>query len=217
MNRNFLLAILVFGFAVLGCSPSNTNTRKEASSDASSASGETLPTTASAYEDREPLTSEKVTTTPLTSRYARRVFKDPAVPDNWHELIIGTGGESEKIYAYFHFVGIENLRFAERDERELRWGLPCAKYEMLAGIPANAILKDAALVKECKDASLGFYLGLKDEPASKEGIDIRGIHFQVKRYKGNLAEIIGMTSDQWNSIRRANMHGQPHELYSLFP
>lgn len=40
---------------------------------------------------------------------------------------------------------------------------------------------------------------------------------QVKRYKNNLAEIIGITSDQWNSIRRAKMHGQTHELYSLFP
>lgn len=216
MQNISIIAILPLLFLVPACSSSNTNstsntdTRKEAS-------GESLPTTASAYENREPLTSEKVTTVPLKPHYARRIFKDPAHPDNWHELIIGTGSESEKIYVYFHFIGVEIIQAAERDERELRWGLLCGKYEILADIPTDTMLKDPALVKECKDAALGFYLGLKNESASQEGVDIRGIHLQVKRYKNNLAEIIGMTSDQWNSIRRAKMHGETHELYSLFP
>jgi hypothetical protein len=79
------------------------------------------------------------------------------------------------------------------------------------------MLQDPELVKECKDAALGFYLGLGNGPAAGEGIDIRGIHLQLKRYKGNTAEIIGLTSDEWNSIRRSTMRGQKHELYSLFP
>lgn len=214
-SRYAFVAFLFWIFLVLGCASSNTN--KSTTAAKTTASGETLPTTASAYEEREPLTSERITTTPLTARYARRVFKDPAHPDNWHELIIGTGNDAEKVYAYFHFLGIENVQYAERDEKEFRWGLICGKYQILASIPLNTILTDPELVKQCKDAALGFYWGLKNGPASPEGVDIRGIHLSVKRYKGNTAEIIVLTSDQWNSIRRATMRGEKHELYSLFP
>lgn len=211
-----VVGILLFWILLaLGCSSANRN--DSSTTTQQKATGETLPVTASAYEEREPLTSAKIATTVLSDRFARRVFKDPARRDNWAELIIGTGNNTEKVYGYFYFVDIDTIKVAERDEKQFRWGLICGKYLILADLPMNTMLKDPELVKECKDSAQGFCWGLKDQPASGEGIDIRGIHLQLKRHKGNIAEIVGLTSDQWDSIRRATMRGQNHELYSLFP
>jgi hypothetical protein len=178
--------------------------------------GETLPVSASAYEKVEPWATERIETVVLTERFARRTFKDPAHPDLWHELIIGTGNNSDKIYAYFNSVPLKELRVAEHDERELRWGLLFAKYAYLAGIPISELKSDLELVQQCKDSAPGFYMGL-DPSVSSEGADLRGIHLAVKPLDGKTAVIMGLTSDQWDEIRHAIMRGEKHELYSLFP
>lgn len=180
------------------------------------ASGDTLPVTASAYEDVEPLATQRITTVPLTNRFARRTFKDPQQPDNWHELIIGTGNDSEKVFAYFHFLPISTVEYAERDEKEFRWGLLFGKYAFLANIPITSLKGDLELARECKDAAPFFYAGLHNSRGS-EGVDIRGVHLSVKPYKKKTAVIVGLTSDQWNNIRRSIMHSERHELYSFFP
>jgi hypothetical protein len=210
---SLLLGLGLWFLLVLGCS----QPQHETATSKQKASGETLPVTASAYENVEPLTTERITTVPVTDRFARRVFKDPQHPDNWHELIIGTGNDSEKVYAYFHFVPLDVVQTAERDERELRWGLLFGKYGYLANIPVSDLRGDYDLVKECKEATMGFYEGLRDSPVANEGVDIRGIHLAVRRQKAKGAVIIGLTSYEWNDIRHAIMRGEKHELYSLFP
>jgi hypothetical protein len=172
--------------------------------------------TASAYENVEPLATQRITTVPLNTRFARRTFKDPKNADNWHELIIGTGNDSEKVFAYFHFLPISTVEYAERDEMEFRWGLLFGKYAFLANIPLTSLKGDVDLARECKDSAAFFYAGLHDRRGT-EGVDIRGIHLSVRPYKKKTAVIIGLTSDQWNDIRRSIMHGEHHELYSFFP
>lgn len=196
----------------LGCTSSKENQPAENKR----ASGDALPVTASAYELVEPWATQKIETVALTDRFARRTFKDPAHPDIWHELIIGTGVNSEKIYAYFNYVPLKDLRFAEQDVSELRWGLLFGKYAVLAGISPNKLKDDLDLVKQCRDFAPGFYMGL-DSSVQSEGVEVRGIHLAVKPYRKNTGAIIGVTSDKWNEIRRAIMRNEQHELYSLFP
>lgn len=213
--RPLLLPLALWLLLVLACVTPQKDTAT--SNREASASGEALPTTASAYEITEPWATEHIETVALTKRFARRTFKDPKRPDNWHELIIGTGNDSEKVYAYFHFVPLKDLEFAEHDTREMRWGLLFGKYAYLANIPVNNLKDDFELVKKCKDSAPFFYMGLHDSSGANEGVDIRGIHLAAKRYKGKGGLIIGVTSDEWNDIRHAVMRGEKHELYSLFP
>lgn len=210
--RSLLFPFTLWLLLVLGCTSGQrvTPTTKQQTS------GETLPVTASAYEIAEPLATERIETVALTAKFARRTFKDPAHPDVWHELIIGTGSNSEKVYAYFNCVHVKDLRFAEHDERELRWGLLFGKYALLAGIPIGNLKDDLELVKQCKDFAPAFYMGL-DPSVSSEGIELRGIHLAVKPHEAKTAVIIGVTSDEWNEIRHAIMRGEKHELYSFFP
>ncbi len=208
-------SLLAFGFLVcviLGCASSQ---RTEPTVN-DSISGDSLPVSASAYELVEPWATQKIQTVALTDKFSRRTFKDPAHSDVWHELIIGTGVNSEKIYAYFNYVPLKDIRFAERDTSELRWGLLFGKYAILAGIPPGKLKGDIELVKQCRDFAPGFYMGLNSSVQS-EGVDIKGIHLAVKPYRRNTAVIIGLTSDKWNEIRRAIMRNEKHELYSLFP
>jgi hypothetical protein len=212
---NSLLTFALCLALLLGCSsPRSKNDNTQTNS--RYASGESLPVTASAYENVEPLATQRISTVPLTDRFARRTFKDPQQPDNWHELIIGTGNESEKVFAYFHFLPISTVEYAERDEREFRWGLLFGKYGFLANIPLTSLKDDLDLARECKGSAAFFYAGLHN-PRGSEGVDIRGIHLSVKPYKKKTAVIIGVTSDQWNDIRRRIMRGEKHELYSFFP
>jgi hypothetical protein len=215
-NLSYLLRLIVLLIAVtVGCHasrPRNDNSQRNTQD----GFGEALPVTASAYEDVEPLVTERITTVPVTERFAKRTFKDPQAPENWHELIIGTGSDSEKVYAYFHFIPMSTIEYAERDET-FRWGLIFGKYAFLANKPLTSLKSDQQLVKECKDAAPFFYQGLRDKRVMSEGVDIRGIHFSLKRYKKDTVVIIGVTSDQWNDIRRSIMRTEKHELYSLFP
>ena len=201
--------------ALLGCGspPRSKNDNKQANS--GHASGESLPVTASAYENVEPLATERITTVPLTTRFARRTFKDPKNADNWHELIIGTGHDAEKVFAYFHFLPISTVEYAESDET-FRWGLLFGKYAFLANKPLTSLKGDVDLARECKDSAAFFYAGLRDRRGT-EGVDLRGIHLSVRQYKNKTAVIIGLTSDQWNDIRRSVMRGEHHELFSFFP
>ena len=208
---SLLLAMGLWLCIALGCASSTKNEPAAKTQ----ASGDALPVTASAYELVEPWATEIIETVALTDKFARRTFKDPAHPEVWHELIIGTGVNSEKIYAYFNYVPLKDLRFAEQDDSTLRWGLLFGKYAVLAGIAPTKLKNDLELVNQCKDFAPGFYMGL-DSSVQSEGADIRGIHLAVKPYKTNTGAIIGLTSDKWNEIRRAIMRSEKHELASLF-
>jgi len=206
-------------FVVSCVQPQRDNTKStQTTTSTQKASGEALPVTASAYENEEPLATERIETVGLTDRFARRKFKDPKHADNWHELIIGTGNNSEKVYAYFHFLPLNDIGVAERDEREFRWLTLCVKYAYLANIPIEKLKGDLELGKECKASAPFFYMGLRNTSMTiPEGVDIRGIHLAVRRYKGKTGVIMGLSSDEWSDIRHAIMRGEKHELYSLFP
>jgi hypothetical protein len=151
------LPILVLCLALLsGCGSSRRSKNENTQSNIRYTYGESLPVTATAYEDVEPLATERNNTVPLTARFARRTFKDPKNADNWHELIIGTGNDSEKVFAYFHFLPISTVEYAERDEKEFRWGLLFGKYAFLANMPTT-LKGDLDLARECKNSAAFFY------------------------------------------------------------
>jgi len=200
--------------AINGCTPDESH--KQAISGDSSSVADPLPVTASAYENVEPLATERISTVNLTEHFARRTFKDPRAPQNYHELIIGTGANAEVVYAYFHFIPLDVLQRAEQDREMLRWGVIFAKCAYLTGVPLDQLRNDSALAREAKDKASFFYAGLHNSAGGGEGIDIRGVHLSVKPYKGQ-GEIMGMSSSEWTRIRHAIMRGEKDELYSLFP
>jgi hypothetical protein len=175
-----------------------------------------LAVTTSDYEEREPLITEKVKVIAVNAQFQRVVFQDPANPQNSHELITGTGANAEKVCAYFHYIPNSILARTERDREILRWGLIFGKYALLANIPVQSLRGDTLLMKQCKDASDGFYLPLHYKMAP-EGIDIRDVHLILKPLKASKSVLIGVSSQEWDAIRRAVMHGHEHDLYTLFP
>lgn len=175
-----------------------------------------LAITTSDYEKREPWITEKVKVIAVSAQFQRVVFQDPANPDNSHELITGTGLNAEKVCGYFHYIPNSIVARAERDREILRWGLIVGKYALLANIPVESLRTDFQLMKQSKDASDAFYLPLHYKMAP-EGIDIRGVHLILKPLKASKSVLIGVSSQEWDGIRRAVMHGQKRDLYSLFP
>jgi hypothetical protein len=181
-----------------------------------------LPLKVSDYDQLEPSITQTAKTTPLSERYARRVYRDPDDDDlRRYELITGREGDSEKIYAYFHFLPLVTVQEAEQDYQLFYWGLLFGKYAYLSGTPLHELRGDKArmalLTKECKEAAPFFYQGLRDKKAARDGVDILGIHLSVRPQGKSSAVITGLTSNLWNEIHQATVNGTHHDLYELFP
>ena len=175
-----------------------------------------LPVSASVYERTEPLITARITTQAVDGDFAVRTFRDPKNPSNYHQLVIGTGPNAERVYSYFHYLPTSTVRTAARDRQMLRWGLLFGKYATLAGMNPQSLRSDVALFNETRNAADSFYAPLEMPGHFDEGADVRGLHLLL-RTRGPRAVIIGVTSRQWEAIRPRVMRGEKDRLYSLFP
>lgn len=212
------LALFLLLISCIGCSSDHrdkseqkTQQTKEENSPAVS-----LPLSASSYASLEPSLGARITKIPINDHFARQVYKDPKDPTIWQELIVGTGKNEDRIYAYFYFLPMSVIR-AARDDSQMRLGLIMGKYVVLAAKPLEIIEKDHNLWEEADVAAVLFYPTPNEDPSRIEGIDIRGIHLIARPYKNSIAVITGLASDEWDKIRGSIIRGESNELYSLFP
>ncbi len=180
-----------------------------------------LPLTVSVYETKEPTINHRVQRTRVNEQLERRIYRSSQDPDSWYELITGTGENTDKIYAYFHFLPLSQVRH-DGSKKGARWGKILIKYNLLAGTEAQRSAREGGmedtknLLRELMLKERLFYSGI-ETPATNEGTDIRGIHLMVRPRRDGKAVIIGCSTAQWEAIRTAAIHGLEHPLYSLFP
>lgn len=180
-----------------------------------------VPLSASAYETKEPTINHRLETVRVNDRFERRIYRSHLESESWYELITGTGEDTNKVYAYFHFLPLSQVRF-DGSKKDARWGKIVIKYLLLADAQAQQRARGGGtedlknLLGEAMVKERMFYSGI-ETPATNEGIDLRGIHLMVRPWGDGKAVIIGCSTKQWHAIRSAVMHGQGHPLYELFP
>ncbi len=217
--RTLIWPLLFLCLSLISCSSANQTFRQQTkpSVEKDILPADALPIPASAYEKREPVATEEIHERRINSNYTRRIFKDPHNQSVWQELIIGTGSNADKIYAYFYFVPRSVVIRAEHDIKMLRWGLLASKFNVLSNQPPEAMSHDTDLFSKALNAADFFYPAIHGNRMAMEGVDIRGIHLALRPYGESSAVIIGVTSKQWERIRTALMHNEKNDLYSLFP